>query len=74
MNKKDLPAIPLHFGVCLWFYCFFGGALLRNHCYSFFLFSAPTTFRVPFSFASSPLSESLEQATRNVSLGRLCIN
>ena len=27
-----------------------------------FLFSAPPTFRVPFSFAYSPLSESLEQA------------
>ena len=29
---------------------------------NFFLFSAPPTFRVPFSFASFPLSESLEQA------------
>ena len=29
---------------------------------SFFLFPAPPTFRVPFSFTSSPLSESLEQA------------
>ena len=29
---------------------------------SFFLFPAPQTFRVPFTFASSPLSESLEQA------------
>ena len=30
---------------------------------SFFLFPAPTTFGVPFSFASSPRSESLEQAS-----------
>ena len=29
---------------------------------SFFLFPAPPTFRVPFTFASSPLSESLEKA------------
>ena len=29
---------------------------------SFFLFPAPPTFRTPFTFASSPLSESLEQA------------
>ena len=29
---------------------------------TFFLFRAPQTFRVPFSFSSSPLSESLEQA------------
>ena len=28
-----------------------------------FVFFAPPTFRVPFTFASSPLSESLEQAT-----------
>ena len=28
-----------------------------------FLFFAPPTFRVPFTFASSPLSEILEQAT-----------
>ena len=28
-----------------------------------FLFSAPPTFRLPFTFASSPLSEILEQAT-----------
>ena len=28
-------------------------------------FSAPPTFRVPFSFTSSPLSESLEQASEN---------
>ena len=28
----------------------------------FFFFPAPTNFRVPFTFASSPLSESLEQA------------
>ena len=27
------------------------------------LFSRPLTFRLPFTFASSPLSESLEQAT-----------
>ena len=46
-------------------------ALFRIHCYSSFLFTAPTTF---FSFTSSPPSESLEQATRNVSLRGLCIN
>ena len=35
---------------------------------SFFLFSAPPTFRVPFSFASSPLSESLEQGNTHSDL------
>ena len=30
---------------------------------SFFLFPVPPPFRVPFTFASSPLSESLERAT-----------
>ena len=37
-----------------WGYCF--------SLPSFFLFPAPPTFRQPFSFASSQLSESLEQA------------
>ena len=36
--------------------------------FSFFLFPTPPTFRVPFSFSSSPLSKSLEQASRRVML------
>ena len=36
--------------------------------FSFFLFPAPPTFRMPFSFASSPLSESLEQAKGGVTV------
>ena len=39
-----------------------GGKGRRTSLPSFFLFPAPPTFRVPFSFASSPVSESLEQA------------
>ena len=31
-----------------------------------FLFFTPPTFRVPFTFASSPLSESVEQAKDRV--------
>ena len=33
IKKTYLQCLPLHFGVCLSFYCFL--ALLRNHCYSF---------------------------------------
>ena len=36
--------------------------------FSFFLFPTPPTFCVPFSFSSSPLSKSLEQASRWVML------
>ena len=32
IKKTYLQCIPLRFGVCLSFYCFFG---FRNHCYSF---------------------------------------
>ena len=39
-----------------------GGASLYVLSPFLFLFPAPPTFRVPFSFASSPPSESLEQA------------
>ena len=35
IKKTYLQSIPLRFGVCLSFYCFFFFlALLRNHCYS----------------------------------------
>ena len=42
-----------------------GSAKLNKHEHekNFFLFPAPPTFYVPFTFASSPLSEGLEQAT-----------
>ena len=36
--------------------------------FSYFLFPTPPTFRVPFSFSSSPLSKRLEQASRRVML------
>ena len=37
----------------------------KARTFSFLLFPAPTTLRVPFTLASSPPSESLEQATSN---------
>ena len=36
IEKPCLPCIPLCFGVCLSFFCFFFLALLHDHCYSLY--------------------------------------
>ena len=70
-GRSFLPLSPSSLPSFFFFFVNFSPALyylnawnrLMNVRKLYLLFSAPCPFRVPFTFAPSPLSESLEQAT-----------